>query len=121
MKDLVDIAAYGQRAEKKVFDLLKNPKTVGEIVNKLTPFQLALLLGKKTALIPFAIAKPALSRIQGHLFTRNATKKSYINFLKAGATGSPAMLLRAGRALDEAIKDEFGSEYELLDLAEVEE
>jgi len=119
VKDLVDIAKYGQMSEKRVFDHLKQPKTVGDYISKLTPLQLGLLLGKKSVTLPFAIAKAPMNRIQGYLFTRNGTKKSYINFLKAASQGTPAMILKAGKALEQAIKDEFGGEQGLLDLIEM--
>lgn len=121
IQDLERIAKYGQEAEKKVFDQLKNPKTMKDYLEKMTPMELGLLVGYKSHVgIPIHLTKGALHRIQGHLFTRNSTKKDFIGFLKEASKmgSSPAPLFYAAKKLEKAIKDEFGSEEDLMDLLE---
>lgn len=117
VQDLERIAKYGQAAEKKVFDELKNPKSVKEYLEKMTPMQLSLLVGYKSHIgLPFIMAKSAINRIQGHIFTRNSTRKDLIKFLKeASQLGkSPAPLFMAAKKLNKSIEEEFGSEQELI-------
>lgn len=37
VKDLVDISAYGVKAQEKVLSQLKNPKTVGQFLSEMSP------------------------------------------------------------------------------------
>lgn len=120
VQDLERIAKYGEAAESKVFKELKNPQTVKEYLNKMTPAQLALLVGfKGHAGLAYYIPKAVLSRAQGYLFTRNGTRKDYINFLKQAAQAAPnkAALIMASKKLQKSIEEEFGSENELLDMS----
>lgn len=120
IQDLESIAKYGQQAEKRVFEQIKNPVTVKEYLNNITPTQLALLVGFKAhAGAAYYIPKSIIHRIQGNLFTRESTKKDYIKFLKeASQLGkNPAPLFLASKKLQKSIKEEFGSEKELLDLS----
>lgn len=112
--DLERIAKYGKEAQDKVLVVLKNPKTAKEYLNTLTPGQLALIIGfKGHAGLPMYMTKAAINRAQGMLFTRNATRKNYIEFLKnASHLGSPAFIMSA-RKLSKSVEDEFGSEDEL--------
>jgi len=126
VKDLERIATYGKEAEKKIFDNLKNPKTVKEYLTNLTPMQVGLALGGKAHVgAPFYIAKSVLHRIQGNLFTRNSTKKDYIQFLKDtakfGSQPKSKILANSARKLNKSIKEEFGSEEELIEMSNKED
>lgn len=122
IKDLEDIGKYGERAEKQLFERLKNPKTLGEIFSNLTPFKLLLLTGKSslkgTVGLPVYLTKGISQYVKGYLFTREGTRKSYINYLKAVASNQPSLIRSASKILDNSISSEFGSEEELLKLAE---
>lgn len=124
INDLKDIASYGQRAEEMVLKKLKNPKTVGQYFSELTPMKAALLLFKHGALgpaaVPYELGKGAIQRIQGLLFTNASTTKAYKEFLKGVAEGTPSALRSGSQKLTKAIEKEFGSEEELLRLAEME-
>ena len=120
INSLEDIAKYGQEAEKRVFANLKNPKTAKEYLEKMTPLQLGLIIGYKGHVgLPFYVGKEAMQRIQGHLFTRNKTKKAMIDYIKTASQigKSPESLLPSANKLSQAIKDEFGSEEELIEIA----
>lgn len=119
VQDLERIAKYGQEAQKKIFKHIKNPKTVKDYLNSMTPMQLGLLLGGKAHIgAVYYIPKAALHRLQGHLLTRNGTKKAYKQFMKDSAKyGSFPLsksLIESSKLLNDAIEDEFGSEEELL-------
>lgn len=119
VKDLEKIAFYGKKAEEKVFQHLKNPKTVKEYLSNMTPLQLGLLVGFKShAGLPIYIGKSALQRGNGLLLTRKGTKNDYIKFMKeASHLGkNPAPLFYAGKKLEDSIKEEFGSDDEFLDI-----
>lgn len=120
IQDLERIAKYGQKAEEKIFNQLKNPQTVKEYLTNMTPTQLALLAGYKAhAGAIYYMGKSALQRMQGLLFTRNSTKKNYIQFLKeASQLGSnPAPLFMSARKLQKSIEEEFGSEEEIMKMS----
>jgi len=117
VKDLERIAKYGHEAEKRVFDQLKNPKTMKDYIENITPGQLAFLVGFKSHVgIALPISKALINRAQGLLFTREPTKHAFVSFLKEAAQlgKSPAPLFYASKKLEKAIKDEYGSEEEFL-------
>lgn len=117
--ELKAIADYGERAHEKVLSKLKTPTTVGDWLKELTPLKASLLFLKGTVgipAIPFMVGKAGLNRLQGWLFTRNATRKAYEGFLKGAATGQIGAFKKASERLSKAIIEEFGSEEELLDL-----
>ncbi len=123
IQDLERIAKYGQEAEKKVFNNLKNPKTIKEYLNNMTPMQLGLLVGGKAHIgAPYYMAKGTLNRIQGLIFTRNSTKKDYIQFLKdsskLGAAPTSKIIIDSARNLQKSIEKEFGSEEDLIKMSE---
>lgn len=124
VQDLERIAKYGQEAEKRVFNQLKNPTKLKEYIENMTPAQLALLVGVKGHVgLAYSIPKAALNRIQGLLFTRNSTKKAYMNFLKeASKVGdNPQIIFKSADRLQKSIDDEFGSEEELMKMSHLEE
>ena len=117
VKDLKDIASYGEKANSMVLSKLKNPATVGDWFKELTPLKLAIVMAKHTGL-PIVgslheIAKGTSNRIQGYLFTRNSTKKAYVDFLKGAASGEKGAFAKASKNLTDAINEEFGNEEEL--------
>jgi hypothetical protein len=127
VKDLVDISAYGVKAQEKVLSQLKNPKTVGQFLSEMSPLKLGLLslkhgLNYKLYGPPLAydISKSAVNRAQGYLFTRPTTRKSYINYLKHAISPESAAFKKASRDLTSAIIDEFGSEKEFTEMLEEE-
>jgi hypothetical protein len=120
VKDLERIAKYGQKAEEKVFKHLKNPETIKQYLEKMTPFDLMLLVGYKSHIkLPFTLAKGAIQRAQGYLFTRDPTRQSLVKFIsEASKMGeNPAGLFNAANSLNKSINKEFGSEKELLNLS----
>lgn len=121
VNDLMDIATYGQKAEEKVLSLLKNPKTMGQVLSEMSPLKLGLLsikhgLNYKLYGLPLAYdtSKGMVHRAQGALFTRPATRKSYTNYLKHSVNPESAAFKRASRELTKSIEDEYGSEGEFL-------
>jgi len=122
VKDLTDIAKYGEKANEKVLSQLKQPKTAMELITKMTPLKFGILalksgLNYSTYGIPLAwdIGKSAINRAQGALITRAPTRKSYIDYLKKAANPqSPAFKL-ASKELSKAIDQEFGSEEDLIE------
>lgn len=128
VKDLVDISAYGIKAQEKVLSQLKNPKNVGQFLSEMSPLKLGLLslkhgLNYKLYGLPLAydISKTLIHRAQGNLFTRPATRKTYVNYLKHAISPESAAFKKASRELTSAIADEFGTEEEFLEMIEQEE
>lgn len=120
IQDFEKIAKYGQKAEEKIFNNLKNPETVKEYLNNITPAKLALLVGFKSHIgVPWYLAKGAINRMQGYLLTREPTRHAYENFMKEAAQlgKSPAPLFMAAKKLEEAISKEYGSEDNLLKMS----
>lgn len=124
IKDMKDIAIYGKRAHDKVLSQISSPKTIGEYVDNLTPLQATIaVLGKvKPALAILPLGKAALARVQGALITRKTTSKAYKEFLKD--LGSNSLKKGASNGVKiasdkflKAVKDEFGSEEELVEFA----
>jgi hypothetical protein len=121
VKDLVDIAHYGNQAEKLVFKRLQNPKTIGEYVSNLTPLKAGLLFLKHASVPGLAMlgetTKGTSQRVAGLLFTRPTTRKAYVNFLKGAMSPQKASFKNASKSLTEAIDKEFGNEENLLKIA----
>lgn len=124
VKDLIDIAHYGKQAENLVFKRLKNPKTIGEYLTNLTPLKASLLFFKHAALPGVAMlgetTKGTSQRIAGLLFTKPATRRAYVGFLK-GAMKGKGSFTKASEELSKAIADEFGDEENLIKIASREE
>lgn len=121
--DLERIAKYGKEAQTKVLDKLKNPKTVKEYLSSMTPMQLGLLMaGKAHVGSVYYLPKAIVNRIQGLIFTRNSTKKNYIQFLKdaskLGSVPSSQLMLKSAKNFQKSIEEEFGSDEELMNLAQ---
>lgn len=122
VKDLIDIAHYGKKAEEKIFKNLRNPQTMSQYLTELTPVKLAVLTVKRGLDIPahgalagIEIGRHAINRIQGNLFLSPKTRKSYIDFLKKSADPQSPLFQKASRKLTEAIVEEFGSEENLIE------
>jgi hypothetical protein len=119
VKDLETIAKYGKDVEKKVFNHLQQPKSAFEYLKKSSPLQLALFIPKLPITVPYLLTKEAATRAKGYLFTRDPTRKSVIDYLKAAAT-NPAGIAQQSAKLTKSIEDEFGSEQEFLRLIQEE-
>lgn len=121
VKDMIDIAHYGEKANEKVLSKLKTPKTAIEFVKEMTPLKFGLLALKrgidfKTFGVPLAwdIGKGAINRAQGALFIREATRKTYIDYLKKAANIESPAFKKASQELSKKIEEEFGGEKELM-------
>lgn len=123
IQDMEKIAKYGQKAQEKVFNHLKNPAKVSEYLQNMTPTQLALLVGFKShiGVIPY-LSKAAINRIQGQLFTRKPTRTAYLKFMNEGFKlgSNPKPLFLSAQRLEKAIEKEFGSEKDLLEITDQE-
>ncbi len=122
VKDMADIAKYGEKANEKVLSKLKQPKTALDIVTQMTPLKFGLLALKgginfKTYGIPLAwdIGKSAINRAQGELITREPLRKSYIDYLKKAANPESPAFKKASQEFSKKIDEEFGSEEELIE------
>lgn len=123
VKDLDALAKYGEQAHEKVFSKLKNPKSIQEwLTDTRTIGRIALkgILAGMGLKIPVALyegGKFVATRMQGYLFTRPTTRRPYVDFVKAISTGNKPVIIKATKALEDSINQEFGSEKDLLDLA----
>jgi hypothetical protein len=120
VKDLIKIAKYGEMAQEKVFNQLKNPMNIREYIEKMTPLDLMLIVGYKGHIkLPFTLSKAVVQRAQGYLFTRDTTRNNLINYLvEASKLGkNPKGMINAATRLNKSIEDEFGSENELLEMS----
>lgn len=119
VQELKDIAKYGKIAEEKVFDNLKIPsKTFESLAKEIGVIGALLIKAKSLPLAPFKIAPAAINRVRGYLFTRDSTRKNYLNFLKSAAEGNPALIKREAEKLNKSIADEFGSVEDIFSLVE---
>ena len=112
VNELKDIARYGKIAETRVLDRMKKvPSLMSELSKHNNILGASLLLGGKGAgtILKGAGVVPLVNRLRGYLFTSPSGRKSYINYLKAAATGSETALKRASEKLNESIENEFGS------------
>lgn len=125
VQDMQDIAKYGVDAERQVLKAVKNPKTLGELASELTPLKASLLVAKGTAGLPAVllhdIPKAAARRAKGALMIKDATRKSYADFVRHAVSPESAAFKKASRELSKAIEDEYGSEQEFLKFLEEEE
>lgn len=118
ISDLKDIAKYGKAAEKQILSKLKNPKTALEIVSSLSPMGLFLLLGKHAAtgglLAGVKMVKGGYDRVRGAMFTSPKASRAYSNLVEKAAKPNMKEFQEAAKYFDSIVKDEFGSEENLM-------
>jgi hypothetical protein len=116
IKDLEEIAKYGQEAQEKMakFLDLRSPAIANEVKSwgQMAPFVL-MPHNLKGAMLAIA---PALGkRIQGVLLTRPATREVYKLTLKHAADGSYNLLKKDFAKINKLINQEFGSMENFMD------
>ncbi len=108
VKDLIDIADYGEKAVNHTSQLLKSPKYAHDAISwgTLAPFILGATTGMKGALY---LGKPIAERVKGYLLTRPASREAYSGIIKNAAKGSFNNMKADFSKLEKSVIDEFGS------------
>ncbi len=114
IKEIEEIAHFGQQAQDKVFKQLNRTKSFSNEMakwGKLAPLVLAShsKLGAATTLI-----SPIMQRVRGILMTRPATRKQVSNILKNASKGNWSAVKRNFGDMEKEIENEFGSVEEFV-------
>jgi hypothetical protein len=108
IKEITEIADFGEKAVNHTSEILKKPKYAQEIVTwgNLAPFILGSTAKMKGALF---LAKPIAERVKGYLLTRPATREVYAGIIRNAAKGSFNNMKTDFDKLNELVSLEFGS------------
>ncbi len=116
IKDLEEIAKYGQEAKQKMttFLELRSPTIANEIKSwgQMAPF---ILMPHNLKGAMLAIAPSLAKRIQGSLLIRPATREVYKITLKHAAEGSYNLLKKDFAKLERLIQQEYGTVDNFID------
>lgn len=109
IKDIEEIAHFGQQAQNKVLKQLNRSKSFGSEVAKWGKVAPLILMGHTKLGVGAAFIPGLIQRARGYLMTRPATRKQMSSILESVSKGNWNAVKRQFGELEKEISKEFGS------------